>query len=34
MKEKKDAAALDAFFSLSLVLLIFLRCNLRFPFAY
>ena len=32
MKEKKDPATLEAFFSL--VLLIFLLCNPRFPFAY
>ena len=32
MKEKKDPATLKAFFSL--VLLLFLLCNPRFPFAY
>ena len=32
MKEKKDPATLEAFFSLVLVL--FLLCNLRFLFAY
>jgi len=32
MKEKKDPAILEAFFSL--VFLLFLRCNPRFPFAY
>ena len=32
MKEKKDPAILEAFFSL--VLLLFLLCNPRFPFAY
>ena len=32
MKEKKAPATLKAFFSL--VLLIFLLCNPRFPFAY
>ena len=32
MKEKKDPAILEAFFSL--VLLIFLLCNPRFSFAY
>ena len=35
MKEKKDPATLEAFsLSLSLVLLLFLLCNPRFPFAY
>ena len=34
MKKKKDPATLEAFFSLSLVLLLFLLCNPRFPFAY
>ena len=32
MEEKKDSATLEAF--LSLVLLLFLRCNPRFPFAH
>ena len=32
MKEKKDLVILEAFFSL--VLLLFLLCNPRFPFAY
>ena len=32
MKEKKDPAILEAF--LSLVLLLFLRCNPRFPLVY
>ena len=32
MKEKKDPTILEAF--LSLVLLLFLRCNPRFPLAY
>ena len=32
MNEKKDPTTLEAFFSL--VLLLFLLCNLRFPFAY
>ena len=32
MKKKKDQVILDTFFSL--VLLLFLRCNPRFPFAY
>ena len=32
MKEKKDPAILEVFFSL--VLLLFVRCNPRFPFAY
>ena len=32
MKEKKDPTILEAF--LSLILLLFLRCNPRFPFAY
>jgi len=32
MKEKKDPATLEAFFSL--VLLLFLLCNPRFPLAY
>ena len=32
MKEKKDPAILESF--LSLVLLLFLRCNPRFPFTY
>jgi len=32
MKEKKDMATMEAFFSL--VLLLFLLCNPRFPFAY
>ena len=36
MKEKKDPATLEAFFSLSLslIFLLFLRCNPRFPLAY
>ena len=33
MKEKKDPTTLEAFFSLS-ILLLFLLCNPRFPFAY
>ena len=32
MNEKKDPTTMEAFFSL--VLLIFLLCNPRFPFAY
>ena len=32
MKKKKDSTILETFFSL--VLLLFLRCNPRFPFAY
>ena len=32
MKEKKDPVTLEAFFSL--VLLLFLHCNPRFPVAY
>ena len=33
MKEKKDPAILEVFF-FSLVLLLFVLCNPRFPFAY
>ena len=34
MKENKDPMILKAFFSLSLVLLLFLHCNPHFSFAY